>query len=328
VSQETDTAPSKVTQAVELLSEFVPARLQSVEDLLVDLADASEPPLSEYAKGSITAGGKRLRPLLLLTIAGPNADAKKAVRAATAVELVHNATLIHDDVLDAAAVRRGMPTISAKYGAQAATTTGDLLFATAFNVLVANASSDQIKTLSQASLELGRGELLQRQDAYSTTVTRERYIERCELKTASLFKASCLLGAKIGGYSAQGFSEYGRCLGLAFQMLDDNLDVAGFEDSTGKRIGTDLLDGTVNLPLILARELDPEIQAVHLQNIKTSSEAEALCKKVEATGVLATVREQALALVEQAKTALPTNIAESVHTALRLMADAVVQRDR
>ena len=223
--------------------------------------------LAEFADGTLSAGGKRLRPMLVYICSGsPAPDA--VVYAGVAVELLHMATLVHDDVLDRADLRRGRPTVFAAGGRGAATTTGDLLFSRAFAVLVRAGDADAVRTLSSASSALARGELVQRADAWDANVSRERYLERCELKTARLFEAACRLGASLGGLGGSAvdtLAEFGRRIGVAFQIFDDVLDVSGPVERTGKARGTDLLDGTVTLPLIVARERDPDLAALDLR---------------------------------------------------------------
>ncbi len=152
-----------------------------------------------YAGETISAGGKRLRPLLVCLSAGvPVPESDGLVRSAVAVELVHAATLVHDDVLDGSALRRGRPTVVAAGGRLIATATGDLLFSRAFSELVATRSVEAVRTLARASSGLASGELMQREDAWRPEVSLERYLERCRLKTAVLFRAACELGALEG----------------------------------------------------------------------------------------------------------------------------------
>src|ERR1700689_2021773 len=152
-----------------------------------------------HSLGMVEAGGKRLRPLWVL-VAGLGSDARLPLsRAAAAVELIHSATLVHDDVLDDAPLRRGRRTVYAAGGRDAATATGDLLFSSAFAELARNGEIEQLRSLSSASAALACGELMQRADAWRADVTVERYLERCELKTARLFGAACELGADVGG---------------------------------------------------------------------------------------------------------------------------------
>jgi geranylgeranyl pyrophosphate synthase len=296
-------------------------------------------PLASHANATIVAGGKRLRPLLVVLAAesagGPPDTAEgeeRLVRAAVAVELVHSATLVHDDLIDGAQLRRGRPTVAAVAGRGLAIATGDLLFSRAFAELARNDDAEQLRALSQASSALAAGELLQREDAYAPHVAVERYLRRCELKTAALFEAACRLGAltAAGGSVAlaDALGAFARRIGLAFQMLDDVLDVSGPVERTGKSRGRDLLDGTVTLPLILARERERELAAFDLASLERPDQAEALCERIAATGALDEAREQALAVVADAKAALPAILPGGRSVLLEMVADAVVERYR
>ena len=259
------TAAATTVQAiVRAAGAHVPLLLGHVEQRLAELAAGHGPVLGNHAGQTIAAGGKRLRPLLVILAAGPRAARRpQLVAAAAAVELIHSATLVHDDVLDSASLRRGVPTVWAQGGRARAVATGDLLFSRAFAELAAAGSLEAVQALSRATSALAEGELLQRQDAWNPAVALERYLLRCELKTARLFEASCRLGALAADAPAAqvaALGEFGRDIGIAFQLLDDVIDVAGPASVTGKHRGTDLLDGTVTLPLILARERDPALR--------------------------------------------------------------------
>jgi len=310
-----------VAAVVEAGGAHVPALMRELEARLATLAQSYGPTLGEHAGATIAAGGKRLRPLLVFVSAGPGGS-ELALRAAVAVELVHSATLVHDDVLDAAVLRRGRPTVVAAGGRALATATGDLLFSRAFAELAGGGSAEAVRLLSDASSALVQGELLQREDAWNLATTRERYLRRCDLKTARLFDAACRLGALAGGGDVRLLGEFGRRIGLAFQLLDDVLDVSGPAERTGKHRGTDLLDGTVTLPLILARDSLPELD---LRAVRTPEQAETLCDAIAATGALEAARTEALAMVEAAKADLPS-LPETQQAALELVADGVVDR--
>jgi geranylgeranyl pyrophosphate synthase len=304
----------------------VPALMDRVEERLREVAASHGPVLGEHAGATIAAGGKRLRPLLVLVAAGPEpADADGLVSAAVAVELVHAASLVHDDVLDAAALRRGRPTVVAAAGRDMAVATGDMLFSRAFAELASTGRADAVRILSDAASALAAGELLQREDAWNVAVPRERYLHRCELKTGRLFRAACALGALLGGGSQDALAAFGRRIGLAFQLLDDVLDVSGPAERTGKHRGTDLLDGTVTLPLIIARERDPELAALELREVRTPAQAEAVADAIVATGALEVARAEALEMVAAAKRELP-ELPEAQQAALELVADGVVDR--
>jgi len=302
--------------------------LQRTETRIAEVADSHGRELARHSIGTLAAGGKRLRPLLVFLCA--DGDAESALRAAVAVELLHMATLVHDDVLDRAALRRGRPTVFADGGRGAATATGDLLFSRAFAELTWTRSEEAVRALSAASSALARGELMQRADAWSGAVTRERYLERCRLKTASLFEATCRLGALFGDRPelAPALGSFGARLGVAFQLLDDVLDVSGPPERTGKPRGTDLLDGTVTLPLILARRRDPELREMDLRSVVGQpAQVGALCDRIAATGSLGEARSEALRYVAQAKAVLSDlELTEQRREALDLVADGVVER--
>ena len=305
-------------------------RLGRTEQRLAEVAGAHGAALAEHARATLEAGGKRLRPTLVFVCAG-EADSQDLLRAAVAVELLHMATLVHDDVLDRAPLRRGRPTVFEAGGRAAATATGDLLFSRAFAELALTASGEAVAVLSSASSALARGELVQRADAWSPDVTLERYLERCELKTARLFVAACRLGALLGGpgeHGADALASFGRGVGIAFQIFDDVLDVSGPTARTGKPRGADLLDGTVTLPLILARERDPRLRALDLRtDVPGAAAAEELCDRIMATGALEDARERALLHVGDAKRSLARlELTTRQYATLELVADGVVER--
>jgi len=336
-------APSEGIEGVDAIMRRGGASLRErmvrVELHLEAVTAASGVPLAVHANATVRAGGKRLRPLLVVLAAesagGPPPSPEgeeRLVRAAVAIELVHSATLVHDDLIDGAQLRRGHPTVAAEAGREVAVATGDLLFSLAFAELARNDSATQLRALSDASSALAAGELLQREDAYAAHVAVERYLRRCELKTAALFEAACRLGALT---AADGSSEladalgaFARRIGLAFQMLDDVLDVSGPVERTGKARGTDLLDGTVTLPFILAREREPELASFDLGALSSPEQAEELCERISATGALDEARERALGVVAKAKAALPAILPDGRAALLDLVADAVVERYR
>ncbi|HZB06284.1 MAG TPA: polyprenyl synthetase family protein [Thermoleophilaceae bacterium] len=297
--------------------------LQRAEERLGEIVQGHGELLGGHAETTLSAGGKRLRPVLVFLCAAEPDD--RLVAGAVAVELLHMATLVHDDVLDGADLRRGRPTVFAKGGRGEATATGDLLFSRAFAELAATGSEDAVRALSTASSALARGELMQREDAFDPEVTEDRYLERCRLKTAGLFEASCRLGSLFGGRPelAVELGRFGERLGVAFQMLDDVLDVSGPPERTGKPRGADLFDGTVTLPLILARREDPSLTG----SVRCAEEAAAVCDRIAATGALDQARGQALAYVAEAKAVLgEIELTESRTAALMLVADGVVER--
>jgi geranylgeranyl pyrophosphate synthase len=271
--------------------------LELLEQRLQGVVGAYPGRLGEVGTDTLAAGGKRLRPLLVfLSTAPADRESDRAVAGGAAVELVHMATLVHDDLLDGADLRRGRPTVWAEHGEETARAAGDYLFARAFAQLAATRDGDAVAILSEATLALARGEAMQRRQAHRPETSVDEYLARCSLKTGKLFEAACLLGSGNGRSSLGAF---GLALGVAFQIADDILDCCGDFDTTGKVQGVDLRDGTPTLPLILAARSDPAVaRALAGENV-----ADAL-ERVAATGALDEAREYALRYAAQARAAL------------------------
>lgn len=326
------TVPPTVTAVLEAGGARLAERVLAVDALVREIAGAIDGPAGRRAASIIDAGGKRLRPLLTLLLAGDGpepADAagERSLRlAAAATELIHVATLVHDDVLDRAPQRRGVDTIWALDGAPAAVAAGDALLAAAFDAVAREARPQVSAILASAASSLAAGELMQRADAYRLDITAERYEQRVVGKTAALFEAACQLGAVHGGLEPEAAGRIGRDLGIAFQLLDDLLDIEGDPAVTGKARGTDLLDGTVTLPLAIAAARDPELAAIDLRALDAAG-AEALCDRLIATGTCDEVRQQALARIDAAQAAiaaLPGSAGR--RQALAITARALVER--
>jgi len=281
-----------------------------VEERLTAVANAYPGALGEACRATLAAGGKRVRPLLTLLCARRDAALGEPVlRGATAVELLHMATLVHDDVLDGAELRRGRPTVAHAYGMPIAVSTGNFLLARAFQELVGAGDPAAVDVLSATAVGLSEGEVLQRDDAYRATVTQAEYERRCERKTADLFAAACRLGALLSGageQAAAALCEYGRLIGLAFQVFDDILDCSGDEANTGKRPGADVRDGTVTLPLIFTLEVHPELAPLLSRNGRGAADVATVLRTVAASGALARARGVALGYIEEARRVLET----------------------
>jgi geranylgeranyl pyrophosphate synthase len=261
-------------------------------------------------KESLAAGGKRMRPLLVFL----SADADPPVAAGVAIELLHLATLLHDDVIDGAALRRGRASAWRLHGRLVAGASGDYLFARAFAELAATGDTAAVRVLADTALCLVRGEALQWQQRHDPDTTLESYLERCTLKTAKLFEAACVLG---GGERLRLF---GRYLGIAFQIADDILDCAGETLETGKLAGTDLREGTPTLPLLLAAREDDVVRAA-----LAGGSVDGALIRVAATGALERSRAMALAYARRARDQLDGGPRRAE---LEALTDAVVNRRR
>jgi geranylgeranyl pyrophosphate synthase len=280
------------------------------------LAVAAYPGLvGEVGTQTLAAGGKRLRPVLTFLAAPPDRrEDERVVAAGAAVELVHMATLVHDDLLDRADLRRGQPTAWALYGVRAAKAAGDYLFARAFAELAGTGDMDAVAVLADAALALARGEALQREQTFSPDTTVVDYLRRCSLKTGKLFEAACLLGSGRPSLGA-----FGLDLGVAFQIADDILDCTGDFDTTGKAPGVDLRDGTPTLPLILAAREDS-----HVRLALAGAPVEDALERVATTRALERSRTLALAYARRARSALD---GEPDREALEALTYAVVDRE-
>ena len=264
--------------------------MDEVEEGLVGVAKRAPRDLVQPSLEALTSGGKRLRPLLLMLSAGVGEpDPEPLVKASTAIEVLHTATLIHDDIVDKAGSRRGEPTTVAVYGRETAVGTGDYLFAEAFHLLAEIGEPRIIRAFAEASRGLAIGELEQYRSS-GTPVEVEAYLEYIRMKTAGLFKAACVAGGSLGGLSIlqiDALATYGQALGIAFQMSDDVMDLVGKPGLMGKGIGTDLAEGTVTLPMIFAlREGGAEAEAIRLALATPDPSPEVLEAGIEA--VLAT----------------------------------------
>ena len=270
--------------------------LDAVEERLRETVGRSGGAVSAAGVDTLASGGKRLRPMLVHLCAPPAGRTRSGlVAAGCAVELVHMATLVHDDQIDAAPLRRGRPTVWRSRGPLVSTASGDYLFARAFSELVTTGDMQAVTVLSDACLALARGEILQREQAGNADTTPEQYLERCRLKTGRLFSAATTLGARLGGLpvdATERMGEFGIALGLAFQIADDVLDCDGDPDTTGKALGTDLLDGTVTLPLLLAARRDPDVESV-LRRGAAPADVLPTLARVARSGAVADARHEA-----------------------------------
>jgi geranylgeranyl pyrophosphate synthase len=265
--------------------------LDAIETRLERAVEAYSGVVAAVGKESLAAGGKRLRPALVFLSAAEDAD--QPLAAGVAVELLHMATLVHDDLIDGAEVRRGHASVWSAHGVEVARATGDYLFARAFGELATGGDLRAVQILADAALCLVRGETIQRRQRHDAGTSVDAYLGRCALKTAKLFEAACVLG---GGESLR---DFGSNLGIAFQIVDDILDCTGQTIETGKVAGTDLRDGTPTLPLILAAQEDSLVRRA-----LAGGPQEGALVRVAETGALERSREIALGYAARARASL------------------------
>ena len=244
------------------------AELCAAEDKLLRLLDSNEPLIGEICHYLVDRGGKRLRPLFILLVyracGGGDAQIEDAIDAAIALELIHSATLLHDDIIDGGMLRRGKPSAYARYGLAPSLVAGDYLFCRAFE-LCGRFEERLVHTAARACIQLTEGEVMEGRMRHRASANLTDYMETITRKTASLFSAGGRVAADLAGASAAIIGEMeqlGLAVGLAFQMVDDLLDILGPEDRIGKPVGSDLRLGIMSLPMVLGLRSNPELQTL------------------------------------------------------------------
>jgi geranylgeranyl pyrophosphate synthase len=306
--------------------------VRGIEDMLVEVAGRAPEGLVAPALEALTAGGKRLRPILMALSAHLGEPDPGALLTASAViEVLHTATLVHDDVVDKAESRRGRPTTVVAYGREVAVATGDYLFAESFYGLAEIGDPRLVRAFAEAAMGLAAGELEQFRSSRGP-VEVEAYLEHIRMKTAGLFRAACVAGGTLGGLSLKqidALATYGQALGLAFQMSDDVMDLVGKPGIMGKGIGTDLAEGTVTLPVIFAlKEGDEAVIRRVLQTPEPPPELlEAAIEAVLATDAIKKTETWASNEVEAAIEGLALLPDGAERAILEAIASEVVGRD-
>ena len=254
------TAPKVVTPLLEtaltwkqLVGSAEPF-LQAVGRSLADQIQEFDPEIARYARYALTGQGKQLRPALVALSAGATGKINEShVLAAVIIELVHLATLVHDDVIDEAQIRRGRPTLAANWGNEISVLLGDCLFAHALKLAASFPTPEICRAVAAATNTVCSGEIRQNQARKNFELSRAEYFKALSMKTGELFALSCDLGAFLSGAPAAhraSLRQYGLALGTAYQVYDDCLDLFGSEDTAGKSLGTDLAKGKMTLPML------------------------------------------------------------------------------
>jgi heptaprenyl diphosphate synthase len=307
--------------------------LKSVEQALASILKAESSRLSEAASLIVKAGGKRLRPALVL-ISGRvgDYDFEELLPAALTVELIHMASLIHDDILDEATVRRGYPTINSLWNRETAIAVGDYVFGMAFVYLSELGNSQIIDVMAEASESLSQGEWLELSLAFDPDQTIEDYMLRIRKKTAALFSACCLAGGLLSGAQAQeveALKEFGENLGIAFQIRDDLLDLWGDENTLGKPVGSDLREGIATLPFFYAVKRNCGngfLRSVISSRDNSEAQIQEAIAIMSASGAREESERVAKEYLENALTALSNISRQAVRTELSEVARFVLER--
>ena len=241
------------TSPIEILGDNLHDAMTDVNGIILNRMQSHVPMIPELAGYLIAAGGKRIRPLLTLACAALCDDTSdNPKKMAAAVEFIHTATLLHDDVVDGSDQRRGKPTANDVFGNQASVLVGDFLFARAFELMVETENINALNSLAKAASTITEGEVLQMSLTGDITITRDQYFKVIEGKTAALFAAACEVAPILQKTEAHAFTQYGYNLGMAFQIIDDVMDYTS--PKMGKNKGDDFMEGKLALPVIIALE--------------------------------------------------------------------------
>ena len=321
---------------LDSIREPVRSECEALEDYFRSYLRTDVPLIDRIFEHLIDGGGKRFRPLLVLLLSScsPHPLNEDVFKLAVAVEFIHTATLLHDDVVDQSDVRRGNRVAYRIWGAEPSVLSGDYLYSRAFNLLVEIGHLGILDALSGATTQMARGEVLQLLRSYSTATTREEYMEVINGKTASLITASCTAAGYIAGMEGRDLAaagDYGLNLGLSFQIVDDVLDYASQRGVLGKAIGKDFLEGKVTLPVIVLMEnitgdVRHQVADVFLKESPQEDDFKLVLELMKKHQVLEKTLEVAMEYRDKAVKALMETPAGPCRDSLHNLANYVVER--
>lgn len=307
------TSSTPITETLNASGIFAPLKnqLAALDAFLEEQVQEFAPAVRESLRYTFSHRGKRLRPALVFFSGWENAEtvSPALVRAAATVELIHLATLVHDDILDDAKIRHSSPTLFAKYGSHTAVLLGDAIFAHALKLMSDFDTIELCRALAVATRKICSGEIWQTAERGNAAISLDDYFGMIQMKTGELFEISALAGAMLSGGGAEkarAFAEFGRRLGRAYQIFDDIIDYLGDEDAIGKTLGTDLASGKFTLPEILfLRKLDAREREKFLADVAAGTlGVSVVVAKMRAAGIFGECREFFLAETEAAAAAL------------------------
>ena len=304
-----------------------------VDELTKNRLDTSVPLVGQICQYIISAGGKRLRPALLLLMSGAlGYKHEHRIQLAAVVEFIHTATLLHDDVVDESTLRRGRATANASFGNPASVLVGDFLYSRAFQMMVECKEMRVLALLAEATNVIAEGEVLQLMNMHDPSIDEAGYLRVIRSKTAKLFEASCRIPAVMTAASAElelACADYGQALGTAFQVIDDVLDYDGDTSELGKNLGDDLREGKTTLPLIIAMQRGNASQKKLIQDAITLGKVEQLSdivSIVHETGAMIATRDAAMGEARRALVALERLNSSVYKTALAELAEGLLSR--
>lgn len=310
--------------------------IKELNDGLIQAVTSPVDLVTEIGTHLVTAGGKRIRPALCLLAAhgGPSYSLERLLPLAEALELIHTASLVHDDVIDEADTRRGSATANAKWDNQIAILSGDYIFARAFGLIADGEYGNYVsKRLADLVCNLSVGEIIQNHTVYHAVKDLDNYYNRIQKKTADFLEICCELGAYVGGMAEEDvrrLAEYGHCIGMAFQITDDLLDILQTSEQIGKPAGNDIRQGIVTLPVIHALNVSPD--AEELEKIVTDSQmTDAMVTRaldiVKATDGVEVAKVKVDEYLDRARGVLPETLAPDIREAFIMVADFIGDRD-
>ena len=308
---------------------------ERVNQLIIDQLQSNVELVENIGHYIVDAGGKRLRPLLALLAAKALDEADdQAITFAAVVEFIHTATLLHDDVVDISTLRRGRPTANAHFGNASSVLVGDFIYTRAFQLMVQLANMELLDHMADTTNVIAEGEVLQLVRAGNPSITEAQYLEVIERKTAALFAAACKGPAILRGHPVEvqeAMENYGRHLGIAFQMIDDVLDYTGDPETTGKQVGDDLNEGKPTLPLIHTMTAGSDDDAALIKSAlaeKSSEQLDEVIAAVKRSGGIDYTQNQAQMHRQQALSSLNHLPDSSATSALAALADLAIDRQR
>ncbi|HET6182478.1 MAG TPA: polyprenyl synthetase family protein [Acetobacteraceae bacterium] len=324
--------------ALAELAALVCADLEATNRLIVARMESPVALIPQLAAHIVAAGGKRLRPLLTLAAARlcGYAEGSRHVALAACVEFIHTATLLHDDVVDESALRRGLASANAVFGNKASVLVGDFLFARAFQIMVADGSLKVLGILSQAAATIAEGEVLQLATQNDLSTSEARYLDVIRGKTAALFAAACQVGAVVAErpeLEEQALAEFGMNLGIAFQLVDDALDYAADQARLGKTVGDDFREGKVTLPVLAAYAAADEAERAFWRRAveegeQTEADLDHALALMARHGAIGLTLDRAAAYARAAQRELAVFPPSRFRAALHEVADYTIRRAR
>lgn len=316
--------------------DVVRADLEALEEGLLDAVGSPYGLVTEIGTHLVHAGGKRIRPGLCILAArsGKNFSLERILPLAETLELIHTASLVHDDVIDGAGTRRGAETANARWGSQIAILSGDYIFARAFALIATEGYGGYIlKRLSELVCNLSIGEIIQNEMIYKASRDLDAYYERIQKKTADFLEICCELGAVVGGLDpvdAKALARYGHAIGMAFQITDDILDILQTEEQIGKPAGNDIRQGIVTLPVIRALSVSSdakELETIVTNRKMTDEDVRRALAIVRETDGVDFAMKRADDYLAYAKKILPASLSKEVREAYEMVADFIGDRD-